>query len=632
MSQKERITELNKFFSKVSYDYYNIPMAILLCLYKNKFKPMTYNEILKDITSRKDSKKKLRKSTGEEYTGLELAIKNLLNNRKKIFKKTFDEEDEEPKYSVILERAQQIWEVNSMTMSKLKQSDINKAQNKLNSKSLFDNDIDKFPTNELLSRKTRRKNFVSDEESSLAAFSIYHPKGYKSNYKSNKKKGSHSVSSNSLDNDNALYEEEENTRSRSMDKIDKNGYQSDDLNKNKNRFVNNGKGNDNNINITLKNMLFKNNIYDKIPNTDESSLNNIIDKFAKLSQKIKEIQTDLKSLALSKMFQRFFNDNKKKEEKQKLIINNYYEDIYSLIENNKYNPDTFKGQNDFLKRSMNTFLDIYENSYENLFRVLFEKNNIIDTMLSKKEENIQKDLTECINSLNKFITMNKKQINDSFHFLSVYTRNYYLKRFENIMSKIEDKHRDNMREIENAKLIREKLILNKSTNKSGKNVKFFNVQKVNNGVINKNEIINQKECILDNNNNNIINNINNTTIINNNNKVRKNVNNLFSTKLIDYSEYNRDAPPAGNINNNNQIMPNLDILYKVEDKDDYNDINSNDNNDSNDNCFLSENSKNENKNENELDGENEKFEIDSNNNMPNPSPAFYNNEYSLGSI
>jgi hypothetical protein len=333
------------------------------------------------------------------------------------------------------------------------------------------------------------------------------------------------------------------------------------------------------------------------------------------------------------MFQRFFNDNKKKEEKQKLIINNYYEDIYSLIENNKYNPDTFKGQNDFLKRSMNTFLDIYENSYENLFRVLFEKNNIIDTMISKKEENIQKDLTECINSLNKFITMNKKQINDSFHFLSVYTRNYYLKRFENIMSKIEDKHRDNMREIENAKLIREKLILNKSTNKSGKNVKFFNVQKVNNGVINKNEIINQKECILDNNNNNnIINNINNTTIINNNNKVRKNVNNLFSTKLIDYSEYNRDAPPAGNINNNNQIMPNLDILYKVEDKDDYNDINSNDNNDSNDNCFLSENSKNENKNENELDGENEKFEIDSNNNMPNPSPAFYNNEYSLGSI
>ena len=110
------------------------------------------------------------------------------------------------------------------------------------------------------------------------------------------------------------------------------------------------------------------------------------------------------------------------------------------------------------------------------------------------------------------------------------------------------------------------------------------------------------------------------------------MNNLFSTKLIDYSEYNRDAPPAGNINNNNQIMPNLDILYKVEDKDDYNDINSNDNNDSNDNCFLSENSKNETKNENELDGENEKFEIDSNNNMPNPSPAFYNNEYSLGSI
>ena len=165
MTQKERISDLNQFFSKVSYDFYNIPMAILLCFYNNKFQPLTYNEILKDILSRKDSKKKLRKSTGEEYSGLELAIKNLLNNRKKLFKKIIDEEDNEPKYSMILDRVQRLWDFNLQAMSKIK-NETNKSQSKVSKHKTFleyegeDKNLDYELNNALLSKKTKRKNFL----------------------------------------------------------------------------------------------------------------------------------------------------------------------------------------------------------------------------------------------------------------------------------------------------------------------------------------------------------------------------------------------------------------------------------------------------------------------------------------
>ena len=136
MTQKERISDLNQFFSKVSYDFYNIPMAILLCFYNNKFQPLTYNEILKEILSRKDSKIKLRKATGEEYSGLELAIKNLLNNRKKLFKKIIDEENNEPKYLMILDNVQRLWDFNLQAMSKIK-NESDKSQSKLSKQKNF---------------------------------------------------------------------------------------------------------------------------------------------------------------------------------------------------------------------------------------------------------------------------------------------------------------------------------------------------------------------------------------------------------------------------------------------------------------------------------------------------------------
>ena len=301
-----------------------------------------------------------------------------------------------------------------------------------------------------------------------------------------------------------------------LEKGDSDGYLSDGLGKNNfNKLViNNGRGFNNNIN--LKNLLSKNNIYEKIPITDENMLNNIMDKFSKLGQKIKEIQSDLKSLVLSKTIQKYFNENNKKEEKQKTQINNYYNEINSLMEKKEYNPDNFKVKYELLKRGMSSFLDIYENSYENLFRVLFEKNNILESIHSKKEENLQKDINECFNGLNKFINANKKQINDSFHFMSNFTRNFYLKRFESIITKIETKHKDNMVELEESNKMKEKLLLSKSL---GKNAKFFNVQKINNGTTNQNEI-----CV----NNNMI---NNNIIMNN-----KMNNNIISSRIIDYKD------------------------------------------------------------------------------------------------
>ena len=655
MNQSERISDLNKFFSKVNYDFYNIPMAILLCFYNNKFQPLTYNEILKEILSRKDSKIKLRKATGEEYTGLELAIKNLLNNRKKLFKKIIDEENNEPKYLMILDNVQRLWDFNLQAMSKIK-NESDKSQSKLSKQKNFldydseEKNNDYGLNNTLISKKTKRKNFASDEESkekNLAGFSIYHPKGYKSYYKTSKTKRSRSRnksrsrSKSNSRSDNSSDDNKENilsssgrnnARSKSMEKlekINKNGYLSDGFGKNDfhNLNANSMRGNINNFN--LKNLLSKNNIYDKLPIPDENMLNDLLDKFNKLGQKIKEIQSDLKCLTLSKTIKKYFNENNKKAERQKTAINNYYDEINSLLVNKNYNIDNFKEKYDFLKRGMSTFLDIYENSFENLFKLLFEQNNILDLFNTKREENIQKDISDCFISLNKFITVNKKQINDSYHFLCNYNRNYYLKRFENVIAKIESKHKDNLNAIEESNKINQKMIMNKSM---GKNIKFFNVQKVNNLPNNKKEI-----CAV---------NINNNIMMKNNTN-----NNIIFPRIVDCTEYNIDAPPARNINNNinnndnKKLMPSLEAILnsninvkniKTNMKEIYNDIASNDNNenDSNDNGFLTDNSK-ENKemnNENEIYGENDndKYDIDSNNMSPT-TPSFYNNEFSVGS-
>ena len=283
---------------------------------------------------------------------------------------------------------------------------------------------------------------------------------------------------------------------------------------------------------------------------------------------------------------------------------------------------------------MTSFLNIYENSYENLFRILYDKNNIIDSILSKKQDNIQKDLTECLNNLNKFINSNKKQINDSYHFLSVYTRNFYLKKFETIVSKIEDKHKNNMYENEEKKN-KEKSPTNKPIPKLGKNNnKFFNVQKVNpNNLLDKIEN-NKKENSKSNTNVNIINNINNNAI---NNILKNNINNIYNTKIIDFTEYNRDAPPASSINstsgnNMKNLIPKFDSLFNlrksVEKRE--SDINSNLKNDKSNKYFYDERPKDENNminnnNNNESDyyGENEKFD-------PYSTP-YFNNEFSAGS-
>ena len=76
-------------------------------------------------------------------------------------------------------------------MSKIK-NESDKSQSKLSKQKNFldydseEKNNDYGLNNTLISKKTKRKNFASDEESkekNLAGFSIYHPKGYKSYYK-----------------------------------------------------------------------------------------------------------------------------------------------------------------------------------------------------------------------------------------------------------------------------------------------------------------------------------------------------------------------------------------------------------------------------------------------------------------
>ena len=640
MTQKELISNLNKFFSNVSFDFYNIQMAILLSFYKNKFNPMTLKELQNTISSRKDFKEKLRKSSGQNYAVIELAIKNALNNRKKMFKKFFDEEKNETKYSILLDRVKRLWESNSSSMEKLK-LELNKSQSKVSKhKNIleYDSDANNLKNklnNKLLLKKRKRKNFASDDEESkeesFKNYSIYRPKGYKSNLKINNKKENQSKSSSNktsgiVDNENdEYYCEEENNRSKSADKFkkaNKDEFLFDEFNRNYFNSLNN-KGKVNN-DSNLKNVLFKNNIYDKIPNKDEDAINILIDKFSKLGQKIKEIQSDLKGLLLSKSIQKCFNDNNKKEEKQKELINNYYEEINSLLENSDYNFDNFKGKNENLKKCMGSFLDIYENSYENLLRILSERNHIFDNVFYKKEEHIKKELEDCFSSLNKYINTDKRQINDTFRFLSIYTRNFYLKSFGNLINKIDIRHKENMKKIEEEKKKKEKVekaLLNQTIKN---NAKFFNFENDNNGEKNKKDEINIEG--LDNNNSNINKNI----ILNNN---------VITPKIIDFTEYSIDAPPAGNVNihniNNNPkviaetIYNNKNKINEIV-KDQYIDIMNNENNNNNEDISDNLNSGNEttnNNNENDIFGDNEKFDGDSNNEPYTPS---FPHEYSVG--
>ena len=119
MEQQTSIEELNLFFSNISYDFYNLHMAVIIAYYNNNFSPLTQKEIYNEIISRKDFRDKLRKSTGEKYSSIKLRIKDILKKKKSIFKNlSKNKRTRGAKYAIVLNQVTKFWKSQASHMNK----------------------------------------------------------------------------------------------------------------------------------------------------------------------------------------------------------------------------------------------------------------------------------------------------------------------------------------------------------------------------------------------------------------------------------------------------------------------------------------------------------------------------------
>ena len=371
MEQQTSIEELNLFFSNISYDFYNLHMAVIIAYYNNNFSPLTQKEIYNEIISRKDFRDKLRKSTGEKYSSIKLRIKDILKKKKSIFKNlSKSKRTRGAKYAIVLNQVTKFRKSQASHMNKDINTDTDEedltstkfenkkkySEDKLSNKK--DNNInyilnekpEQNSMNELLSKKTKRKKYKCDNNTNNSS----DMSGYKTVYKINKP---------------------------SKNNIIMTGYLTDDINKTKYNNNNNDNDNDNENGNDLLKDIFKNSIYDKLPQIDENSINNTIENYGKLIEKLDTIRKNLINFKNNKILINSFTENKKKEEKEKLSISNYVKNFQKLLNENKFNSDVFERQNDLFKKNVDDYLEIYEDSYEILFKIIYERNELFDGLI-----------------------------------------------------------------------------------------------------------------------------------------------------------------------------------------------------------------------------------------------------------
>ena len=420
--------DILNFFSNVKYNYYNLEMAIIISFYEKNFTLMTQKEILNSIISKKDYKEKMRKSNGENYQKINSEIKKILKGKEQIFRQK--KYRNEQKYSIILSNIKNFWNSNAATMNKIEdkkeENDINsKSSKKMKSKKSFIEDKDEYKneknkknkkrkkddTIELLSRKTKRKKYKYEENTNKDSTPIKNL----FNSKIENKKVKQKMNENKI-----------------------NGYLTDDFSSSKDNL------NESDIENLLKDM-FSNSIYDKFPKTDENSLNNIIDNVNNLLDKLSEIKNNLLDLQTLKLAEKYKIDNekeKKSEQDKKNKKINYYKEIQKLLNKNQFNSDAYERQTDLFKKSINDFLESYEDSYDNIFKIVCDKNGNMDYILYKKDEDI-KEFNGCYENIKNFIKENKKGINDTNNFLKNYSRNYYKKKFDKVIKFLDTKKNEN---------------------------------------------------------------------------------------------------------------------------------------------------------------------------------------------
>ena len=446
MEHETTIEELNNFFSNVSYDYYNLHMAVIIAYYNHNFSPLTQKEIYNEIITKKSLKNKLRKSNGKKYSSIKIRIKDILKKKKTIFN-NLNKRHRGVKYAINLSQIKSFWnsQVAIMNKEKDKNKEMEQIPNKIESKKNYSEDnINEKKEDEKsldsIGDEKKSENQLDDSSKKLLTKKTKRKKNDK--YDDEPSKNSDSII--------------DLTGSRTINKMEKKNY--------KNSFIDgfltdefSNNNNDIEIDFSDNNKLsdlFSNSVYDKFPKIDDNSLNQIIEKYGKLIEKLEDIRGHLIKFQNIKMAESF-KEEKNNLEKEKNNIINYFNISSNLLKSKIVNQDSFNLQKELLKKSISFYLELYGDSCENHFSVLCERNEILDYLMFDKEKEINEGINDCFLNLKLFINSNKAQIKEANNCLKNYPRSYFKKKLEKIVQDLE---------IENTQKIQQKLNISNKIN------------------------------------------------------------------------------------------------------------------------------------------------------------------------
>ena len=443
MENDSTIDDLCQFFSTVTYDYYNLHMAVMISYYNHKFTPLTQKEIYNDISSRDDFSTKLRKSNGKKYSCIRMRIKDILKKKKSVFINQSKKRVRGAKYAINLNLVIPFWKYQVSIMKKerkfkdknFEEEEDDDNSSEISSKSENEKKMDESDKKEnddingLLNGKVERKRSTK----LLARKRLNKSKEYSS------KKSGNTIDLSDSQKANKMKKQRRRGRKRrkmtTIAKIEKNGNLTDEIKSNKNCLNEVDDVSDINDDEELKE-IFENAMYDKLPKFDENSLNETIEKYGKLIQKLNDIRENLLKIKNLKLTIDTLDEDKKKAEKEKTSIINYHKILKNKIKN-KANIDDITKQKSLLKNSIDSYLEIYGDSYEKLFKILCERNELFDHLIFDREKEISQNVNDCFLCLKGFINENKKQITEANNVLINNTRSNSKKKFENILKKFE---------------------------------------------------------------------------------------------------------------------------------------------------------------------------------------------------
>jgi len=383
IKKETTIDELNSFFSNVSFDYYNIPMAMLICFYKNNFNPMKQNDIYKSIISNPDYKEKLRKTNGKKYTRISSAVQRTILYDlifKKVEKdKNEIEDDNETKYSIVLNEIIDYWKEQASAMQKdviVKVIEKNNLEEKKQlsrlrerkKKTVSNESVSVTKTKpQLLNRKKKRfggtlkrkfRKKISTSNNQRTGMRTRNSSTKKrekfDSFDDSKKKKMYNLDSD--DNEISLEEDDDedytnyrvtsniqnknkaktnNKQKEKETKIESEESSEDDISDDYQSYQYNRESNKNRINREeTMNEIFDNSIYDIWPKLNEQKLEVVIDGYKKLNNKINLIIHKLEDLIniKSKFYEQMADEDKLSSEKEREKICKVYNNIKKRIE------------------------------------------------------------------------------------------------------------------------------------------------------------------------------------------------------------------------------------------------------------------------------------------------------------